>query len=307
VRFAWIDQHRQRLKDTHRVGLGPLCRVLEVSRQGYLQWKKREPGKRARRRAELDRKIRQVHEDNRQVYGSPRVHEELKAQGMKINVKTVADSMRKQGLRADPPKPFRPSTTDSDHGHPIADNKLDRQFERRGPDEGYVADITYIPTAEGFLFLAVVIDLFSRKVVGHAVADHLKSSLAIDALTDALRRRPARRAADQAGQTDRPPLLFHSDRGCQYASEAFRTVLEAHGIDRSMSRAGNCYDNAVAESFFATLKRELVNRCDFATHEQARQAIFEYIEVFYNRQRLHSTLGYLSPQAFEDKYAARAA
>jgi transposase InsO family protein len=305
VRFRWIDEHRQSLKQTFKAGLSLVCWTLDVTRQGYLQWKKRsaaEPGKRATRKAEVVKKIQQAHADSRQTYGSPRVHRELKAQDMTINEKTVAKYMKDAGLRADPPKPFRPQTTDSDHAQPIADNKLDRQFERSAPDEGYVADITYIPTSQGFLFLAVVIDLFSRRVVGHAMADHLKSPLAIDALTQALRqRRPAK------GSWPQQETLFHSDRGVQYASAAFRTVLEAHGIDRSMSRTGNCYDNAVAESFFATLKRELVNRHDFATHEEARQAIFEYIEVFYNRQRRHSTLGYLSPEQFEANYAARAA
>ena len=302
MRFQWIDQHRQELKERHKLGLAPLCRLLEVTKQGYCQWKKRQPGKRAQRRKELDEKIRKIFEDSKQTYGSPRVHAQLKAQGMTINIKTVEKRMKALGLRPDPPRPFRPQTTDSDHQHPIAENKLDRQFERSAPDQGYVADITYIPTAGGFLFLAVVIDLFSRKVVGHATADHLKSPLTIEALTAALlRRRPGQ------GSWPQQQLLFHSDRGVQYASDAFRTVLAAHGIDRSMSRTGNCYDNAVAESFFATLKRELVNRCEFQTHAEATQAIFEYIEVFYNRQRLHSTLGYLSPQQFEANYAARAA
>jgi transposase InsO family protein len=290
------------MKDKHRIGLAPLCWLLEVTRQGYCQWKKRKPGKRAERRKELDEKIRRIFEDSRGTYGSPRVHAQLKAQGMTINTKTVEKRMRALGLRPIPPKPFRPQTTDSDHEHPIADNKLDQQFERSAPDQGYVADITYVRTAQGYLFLAVVIDLFSRKVVGHATADHLKSLLAIEALTAALqRRRPA------SGSWTNQGLLFHSDRGVQYASGPFRTLLEAHGIERSMSRTGNCYDNAVAESFFATLKRELVSRCEFSTHAETTQAIFEYIEAFYNRRRLHSTLGYLSPEQFEANYAARAA
>lgn len=293
------------MKDGFDAGLALVCRTLKVTRQGYFAWKKHKPGKRAQRKEEVVKKIQQMHADSRETYGSPRVHAGLKAQDVKINQKTVAKYMRETGLRADPPRPFRPQTTDSDRPHPIAANKLDRRFEREAPDEGYVADITYIPTAAGFLFLAVVTDLFSRRVVGHAAADHLKSALTIDALAEALqRRRPAK------GSWPKQALLFHSDRGVQYASDAFRTVLEAHGIDRSMSRTGNCYDTpggAVAQSFFATLKRELVNRRDFATHEEARQAIFEYIEVFYNRRRRHSTLGYLSPEAFEANYAARAA
>lgn len=233
MRFEWIDQHRHALKTAHKVGLAPLCEMLEVTRQGYLQWKKRKPGKRATRRQELDQTIAMIHKNKHSVYGAPRVHAQLKEPGMKVDIKTVADSMRKQGLRAAPPKPFRPCTTDSDHKHPIAPNTLDRKVERTQPDEGYVADITYIHTAVGVLFLAVVIDLFSRKVVGHAMPDHLRSSLAIDALTSALLRR---RAGSSSPQGPAPQLLFHSDRGCQYASDAFGTVIEAHGIDQSMSR-----------------------------------------------------------------------
>lgn len=305
MRFDWINTHRQSLGKSHDVSLASLCAILNVTRQGYFAWKQRQqskPGPRAQRKAELMKQIQEAYDRGRQTYGSPRVHEQLKAQGMTINRKTVERIMREMGLRADPPKPFRPQTTDSDHEDPIAPNTLDRQFKRDAPNEGYVADITYIPTAQGFLFLAVVIDLFSRKVVGHAFADHLRTPLVIDAMQQALtHRRPA------AGSWPKQSLLFHSDRGCQYASGDFRDVLEEYGIEPSMSRTGNCYDNAVAESFFATLKRELVNRCDFADHAQARRAIFEYIEVFYNRQRLHSTLGYLSPEQFEANHAARAA
>lgn len=305
MRFAWLDAHRQTFIDEHDLGLAPLCALLNVTRQGYFAWKKRKanpPGPAAKRKDERMKQIQQAYDIGRQNYGSPRVHEELKGQGVTINEKTVAKYMQEMSLRADPPKPFRPQTTDSDHDHPIAPNTLDRQFERSKPDQGYVADITYIPTAQGFLFLAVVIDLFSRRVVGHAFADHLRTPLVVDAMTQAMsRRRPA------AGSWPKQSLLFHSDRGCQYASADFRALLERHGIEPSMSRTGNCYDNAVAESFFATLKRELVHRSAFADHAQARRAIFEYIEVFYNRQRRHSTLGYVSPEQFEANHAARAA
>jgi putative transposase len=180
----------------------------------------------------------------------------------------------------------------------VAANKLDRQFTRDQPDRGWVSDITYVPTAEGWLFLAVVIDIYSRLVVGHAMADHLKAGLALDALEMALRgRSPAEGAWPDQG------LLHHSDRGVQYACASYRAVLEAHGIEPLMSRTGNCYDNAVAESFFATFKRELVDRERYATRDAARQSIFEYIEVFYNRQRRHSTLGYMSPAQFEKQRA----
>ena len=282
-----------------------LCRMLAVTRQGYYAWKKRglappRPG--AVRKAQQVARIRQAHAASRQTYGSPRVYHELKAQAVKICSNTVAKYMREEGFSARRPKPFRPQTTDSAHDHPVAPNTLDREFIRPAPDTGYVADLTFIPTQEGWLFLAVVLDLFSRKIVGQATAADLKAGLAIEALLQALqRRRPA------AGAWERQGLLFHSDRGVQYASASFRAVLEAHGITRSMSRRGNCYDNAPAESFFATLKRELVNRQTFTTRAEAQRAIFEWIEVFYNRQRRHSALGYVSPEQFELQYAARAA
>lgn len=197
----------------------------------------------------------------------------------------------------------RPQTTDSGHGQPVADNKLRREFAREAPDTGYVADITYIPTRVGWLFLAVVIDLFSRRVVGHATAADLKAGLAIEALTQALLgRRPS------SGSWRGQGLLYHSDRGVQYASGVFRAVLEAHGIEPSMRRTGNCHDNAVAEGFFATLKRELVGDEVFVGRHQARRAVFEWIEVFYNyRQRRHSTLGYVSPAQFKLQFTMRVA
>jgi transposase InsO family protein len=298
VKYAWIAEHMVEFQGR----LALLCRMLEVTRQGYYAWRKRRPGPRALRKQELVAKVQAAHEDSRRTYGSPRVFAELKAGQVKICENTVAKYMRESGLSGRRPKPFRPQTTDSRHDHPVADNQLQQEFERPRPDTGYVADITYLPTDEGWLYLAVVIDLFSRRVVGHATSADLKAGLVIEALTQALQsRRPA------AGSWPQQELLFHSDRGSQYASGVFRAVLAAHGIQPSMSRTGNCYDNAVAESFFATLKRELVGNEMFADHQQARRAIFEWIEVFYNRQRRHSTLGYLSPADFELQYVARAA
>jgi len=309
VKYAWIQQHLEEFKEH----LALVCRVLGVTRQGYHAWTKHVPGPRAQRRQQCLAKIKEAHEQSRRTYGSPRVYHELKSQQVTICENTVAKYMREEGLSARTPKPFRPQTTDSDHSEPVADNKLDQQFTRELPDTGYVADITYIPTQEGWLFLAIVLDLFSRKIVGHATSADLKAGLVIEALTQALQQRlPGRRLPGASpsgggrGWTDQG-LLFHSDRGVQYASLAFRTVLAAHGIDQSMSRTGNCYDNAPAESFIATLKRELVAGESFATREQARRAIFEWIEVFYNRQRRHSALGYVSPEQFELQYAARAA
>ena len=296
MKYAWIQEHVAAF--TGR--LAPLCRALGVTRQGYYAWKKRPPGRRSRRKQELVAKVKAAHERSRRAYGSPRVFQELKAGRVKVCQNTVAKYMREEGLSARTPRPLRPQTTDSAHGQPVAGNKLAQEFARATPDTGYVADITYIPTREGWLFLAVVIDLFSRRVVGYAVSMDMKAGLVIEALTRALQqRRPA------AGVWRDQGLLFHSDRGVQYASGPFRAVLEAHGIEPSMSRTGNCYDNAVAE--FATLKRELVGEEAFADRQQARRAIFEWIEVFYDRQRRHSTLGYVSPAEVELQHADHAA
>jgi transposase InsO family protein len=242
--------------------------------------------------------IRRVFDDSRQTYGSPRICAELRGRGVEVCVNTVARYMRQEGLGARTPRRFVPMTTDTRHDQPIAANVLDRAFTRAEPNTGWVSDITYVPTAEGWLFLAVVIDLYSRRIVGHATSDRLKSSLALEALEMALRRR-----SPAEGAWPDQDLLHHSDRGVQYASTPYRAVLAAHGIQPSMSRRGNCYDNAVAESFFATLKRELVHRQSYATRDAARQSLFEYIEVFYNRQRRHSALGYVSPDQFEKQRA----
>jgi transposase InsO family protein len=252
VKYAWIQAHRVEFPGR----LAHVCRVLGVTRQGYLVRQKRPPSPRAQRKQQRLAQIRTAHEQSRRTYGSPRVFHQLKADQVPICENTVAKYMRETGLSARRPKPFRPQTTDSAHPHPVAPNQL---------------------------------------------AD-LKAGLALEALDQALqRRRPASGAWRDQG------LLFHSDRGVQYASGVFRTVLEAHGIQRSMSRTGNCYDNAVAESFFATLKREMVNGQTFVSRDDARQTVFEWIEVFYNRQRRHSALGYVSPEQFELQYAACAA
>ena len=235
-----------------------------------------------------------MHRKSRQTYGSPRVHEELKAEGIRCGRKRVARLMREEGLRAKKKRRYR-RTTDSTHGHPIHPNHLKRNFsvaEVEDVDQVWVGDITYVPTREGWLYLAVVLDLKSRAVVGWAMKDTLETALASDALTMALgRRTPAR------------GLLHHSDRGVQYASGDYQEILRTQGITCSMSRKGDCWDNAVAESFFATLEWELIQDADWHTHLEARRAIFDYIEVWYNRQRRHSSLGYLSPAEFEDQLA----
>ena len=264
------------------------CRVLKVSKAGYYRWIKAPIGKRQARRAELVVHIRAVHEAGRRVYGSPRVHRALLARGVKRNRKTVARIMREEGLRSKAIRTFRVRTTDSSHAHPVAENVLDRKFTAEKPDAAWLCDITYIPTGEGWLYLAGVMDLCSRKIVGWSMAGHLRAELVNDALAMATTQR-----------NPSPGLIHHSDRGVQYCCGEYRAELEAWGMVASMSRAGDCYDNAPKESFWATLKKELMSDRTFTTRAEARAAIFEYIEVFYNRQRIHSSLGYVSPEQFE--------
>lgn len=272
-----------------------MCRVLGVSKSGYYAARKRPPSKRQQRNDELLPKIRAFFEASEQNYGSPRIHKDLRDADEQVSRKTVAKLLKKEGITPMRPKPFKPMTTDSNHTHPIAPNLLDRQFTQSEPDRVWVSDITYIRTAEGWLYVAAVMDLCTRRIIGYAMADHLRASLAIDALDMALRNRRGR---------IKPGLIHHSDRGVQYACVSYRALLEAHGITPSMSRTGNCYDNAAMESLFATLKRECTNRYDFATRDDATAAIVQYIETFYNRTRRHSTLGYISPIQFEKNLAA---
>jgi putative transposase len=282
VKFAFIAEA------LHEFPADLACDVLGVSRSGYYAWRGRPTGPEAERRDRLTEQIRRVHQESRRTYGSPRVYRELVAQGVACCENTVAKLMRESELRSKAQRRFLAQTTDSRHAHPIAENRLDRQFQVDRPNAVWACDITYIPTAEGWLYLAVVLDLCSRRVIGWATADHLRAELASTALRRAfLDRQPAE------------GLLHHSDRGVQYASEEYRSLLAAHHVEASMSRTGNCYDNAVVESFFSTLKREHVHHEEYRTHAEARQSLFEYIEVFYNRRRRHSTLGYLSPTDFE--------
>jgi transposase InsO family protein len=267
-----------------------LCDVLEVSRSGYYAWRKRPASARAGRRAELVEQIRAAHADSRGTYGSPRIHAELDAAGVAVCENTVAKVMREAGVRSITAKKFRCRTTDSAHAHPIADNVLNRDFAADRPDRKWAADISYVETGQGWLYVAVVIDLCTRRIAGWAMADHLRAELCTDALSMALARR---RPGPEVG------LVHHSDRGCQYACGAYRELLAARGITCSMSRAGDCYDNAVAESFWGTLKRELVHQRHYATRDQATASIFEWIECWYNRKRRHSALGYKSPEEFE--------
>ena len=270
-----------------------LCRTLEVSRAGFYAWQTRPPAARTVADQRLGVEIQAIHAESRQRYGSPRVHAELHHRGQQLGRKRVARLMRQHGLSARRRRRFR-VTTDSKHDLPVAPNVLARQFAVAAPDTAWVTDITYLWTHEGWLYLAVILDLFSRAVVGWAVSTQITRQLTLHALTMALGRR-------------RPPsgLLHHSDRGSQYASGDYRRALTAHGMICSMSLRGNCWDNAVAESFFATLKVELgVDDTPWATRAHAHDDVFEYIEVFYNGQRRHSTLAYLSPLAFERQWAA---
>jgi len=269
-----------------------MCRVLEVTRSGFYAWRKREPSARARSDQRLRMEVRAIHRTTRGRYGSPRIHSELQARGERVSRKRVARLMRQEGLRGKKRRRFR-VTTNSKHPHPVAENVLDRRFaveQIGGPDQVWAADITYVPTREGWLYLAVVLDLASRLVVGWSMGETLESSLAIDALEMAIqRRRPA------------VGLLHHSDRGVQYASGDYRALLEGQQVVASMSRKGNCWDNAVAESFFATVEVELIEDSDWHTRAEARTAIFEFLEVWYNRQRRHSSLGYLTPAEFDKR------
>jgi len=282
MKFAFIKEHLADLP------AGVVCQVLEVSRSGYYAWRDRPASTRHLRHEELAVKVQAAHADSRRIYGSPRVQKALAAKGERVCPNTVAKIMQEQGLRAKSKRKFVPRTTDSAHDKPIAPNLLDRQFSAEAPNRKWVCDITYIPTDEGWLYMAGVIDLCSRRLVGWSMADHMRTELASDALGMAL-----------AGRRPKAGLLHHSDRGVQYASEDYQSLLDGRQITVSMSGKGDCWDNAVMESFWATLKTELVHHEHYRTREEARRSIFEYVEVFYNRKRLHSSLGYVSPETFE--------
>lgn len=282
--FAFIAEHADAFPLTW------LCEALEVSASGYYAWATRADSPTRQWRAELVEAIEAIHADVKQRYGSPRMHAELNARDHACSENTVAKLMKAHTIQARTRKRFV-RTTDSKHALAVAENVLDRSFDPAGPNESWCADITSVGTREGWLYLAVVEDPFSRMVVGWSMDDSMESRLVVDALSMALaRRRPG------AG------LLAHSDRGSQYASEHYRRVLSGEGIVCSMSGVGQCWDNAPVESFFGRMKCEIANSEVFATKEQAKAEIFEYLEVFYNRVRLHSSLGFLSPEEFERTY-----
>jgi putative transposase len=281
VIFPFIEQH----KDVWPIRL--LCDTLGVSSAGFYAWRSRPRSDQQQRRDALLVEIAAIHAEAKQRYGSPRFHAELKAKGVACCVNTVAKLMHDNDIRAKTARRFK-HTTDSNHPLPVADNLLDRQFDAQAPNERWLADITYIPTREGWLYLAVVEDLYSRMVVGWSMGDTMTSRLVVDALEMAVQRR----LPDEG-------LLAHSDRGSQYASEHYQRLLAKHGIECSMSGVGQCWDNAPMESFFASLKKELVHHEDYQSRAEARASIFEYIETFYNPKRRHSSLGFVSPAEYE--------
>jgi putative transposase len=269
--------------------VGVMCHVLGITRSGYYAWKKRPPPERAVEDAHLAVEIAAAHQRSGRIYGSPRVHRDLRARGVRVGRKRVERLMRENGLEGRQKRRFC-RTTDSKHAFPIAPNLLERRFDPERPNQVWATDVTYVATQEGWLYLAVILDLFSRKVVGWAASDANDRVLALAALSKAL-----------AARQPPPGLIHHSDRGSPYASDDYRAALSARGIVASMSRTGNCYDNAVAESFFATIKAELIHGYQYPTRATAGASIAEYIEHFYNPRRRHSRLDYVSPIEFELK------
>jgi putative transposase len=286
MRFRLIEDHREVWPG--RV----MCDALGVSPSGFYPWRSRPESARKIANRALLSDIRRVHAEHRGRYGAPRIHAELRAEGQSVSRKRVERMMRRHGIRAHAPRRYRACTTDSKHSLPVAANLLDRNFAAEKPDQVWLADITYIPTGEGWLYLAVILDLFTRKLVGWAMRDHMRAELTIAALTMAIqRRRPG------------PDLIHHSDRGSQYAAGDYRKILQGATITRSMSRKANCWDNAPMESFFGTLKTELVHQRHYPDRDAARHDLFAYIEGYYNRRRLHSAIGYITPEQADRKTA----
>jgi putative transposase len=281
LRFSFIDNEKKAYP------LNVLCKVMQVSRSGYYHWKRRGPSTREQERAQLIPKVRGLHQESKATYGSRRMSQELKALGFRCGKHKAGTLMKLAGVAAKQRKRFK-ATTDSNHQLPVAPNLLNRRFSVTTPNCVWVGDITYIWTSEGWLYLAVVIDLYSRRIVGWSMNNCISRQLVMDALIMAIwRRKPSR------------GLIFHSDRGSQYCSHDFQKLLKNHGILSSMSRKGDCWDNAVAESFFGSLKIEQVFGMRYLSRSTARQDIVDYIEMFYNSRRRHSSLGYMNPMEFE--------
>ena len=283
MRYACIDRRR----NSYPVRM--MCRLCEVSRSGYYAWRSRPQSRRAKADQELLDKIKSIHADNRGVYGSPRIHAELVENGCQVGRHKVAKLMHLQGLKGCPVRRFV-VTTKRDLSHGVADNLLNQDFSAKAPNERWVADITYIDTHQGWLYLAVVMDLYSRRIVGWSMSQWMSRHVVIDAL------RMAINARQPEGN-----LVHHSDRGVQYTSDDFRDELDRHGIECSMSGTGNCFDNAAAESFFGLLKRECIKGVKYLTRDEARADVFDYIECFYNPKRRHGYVGNISPVEFEKR------
>jgi putative transposase len=283
MKFAFIHAEKACFR------VSTLCRLLGVTRQGYYAYAKRPPSARVGQEQVLRERIRTLHAQSRGTYGSPRLHAALQREGVRVGKRRVERALRNMGLQTRVRRRWR-ATTQANPAHPVVENALARDFTASKPNERWVTDITYVWTNEGWCYLAVILDLFSRSVVGWSLDTTLSTRLPLAALDMAVRRR-------------KPPLLHHSDRGCQYTSAEYRDVLAELGVSVSMSRRGNCWDNAVAESFFATLKGELVYDRTWSTRLELRAEVFEYIEVFYNRHRLHSAVGYKTPAEVERDYA----
>lgn len=283
MKYGFIRDH------SNEFAVERMCKVLEVSRSGYYKWLKRKQSKRKEENDRLKLKISEIYWQSKGSYGSPRVYRKLRNQGIRCNKKRVERLMKELGLKAIQKRKFK-ATTNSNHNLPVNENILNREFDVKERNKVWVSDITYIPTQEGWLYLAVIIDLYSRKVVGWSMSNRMKKELVINATKMAIKNRNPSKG-----------LIFHSDRGSQYASHEFQKLLWKNGFKSSMSRKGNCWDNAVAESFFGTLKTELTHHKIYQTRRQARQDIFEYIEIFYNKFRMHSTLDYKSPEEYENE------
>jgi putative transposase len=293
MKYAWILEHR----DSFPVAV--MCQVLRVSPSGYYDSVDRKPSKRTQRHERIKQSVQRVHAESYGIYVSAKIADRLQQSDELESAcrNTVATSMRELGIESRVSKSFTPTTTKSDPSQRPAENKLDRDFTAEAPNRKWVTDITYLPTATGWVYLAVVLDLFGRKVVGWSIGTSLETEL----VSDALRR------AIESRRPDGKKLLHHSDRGCQYTSDAYQQTLMTLGIECSMSRRGNCYDNAVMERFFWSLKHEWTKHESFENLEEPRLSVFKYIETFYNRGRIHQTLGYLTPDQYEAEYAPVAA
>lgn len=296
MKFAFVEQYANSAADWT---VATICRVVGASRNGYYDWlkaKSRPLSARRLRSVKLSHAIESVFKQFDRKYGSPRVHKELVARGERYDRKTVARLMKRMNLVAKGKKKFRICTTDSNHHHPIAPDLVKRNFTAAAPNEIWVTDLTYVPTKQGWLYCVVILDLFSRRVVAHSEANHMRAELVTEALTKAIRHRKPE-----------PGLILHSDRGVQFASHAVRDVCHAAGIRRSMSGKGDCYDNAVAESFFSRMKTEELNDHTLKSHSEAKLIIFEFIDGFYNTIRRHSFLGHMSPDHYERLHKAKLA